>query len=240
MLEIRLQLLSHVVDKFVLVEATKTFSGYDKPLYYQENKARFAQWEDIIQHHIVDELRPELIEMARESSNTGKGESHWVIEFAQKEALKDALVELDDEDIVFVSDVDEVWNPTILTDYFIDDFVYKPRQNLCYITYLNQRTNEDWTYFTGTIVTRYKNIKNECLNHLRTHSKNTYHFIENGGWHFNALGGVDNKIAAFKHPVYTKEYMQGRQLGLHVDETQLPEYLLQNKEKYKHLWKNAN
>lgn len=40
LLEIRLNILNDVVDKFVLVEATKTFSGKDKPLYYEQNKKK--------------------------------------------------------------------------------------------------------------------------------------------------------------------------------------------------------
>jgi beta-1,4-mannosyl-glycoprotein beta-1,4-N-acetylglucosaminyltransferase len=40
-LEIRLNILDPYVDCFILSEATKTFSGLDKPLYYQENKDRF-------------------------------------------------------------------------------------------------------------------------------------------------------------------------------------------------------
>ena len=38
LLEIRLNSLDPYVDCFILSEATKTFSGLDKPLYYQENK----------------------------------------------------------------------------------------------------------------------------------------------------------------------------------------------------------
>ena len=41
LLEIRLNVLKDVVDKFVLVEATRTHTGRPKPLYYEENKARF-------------------------------------------------------------------------------------------------------------------------------------------------------------------------------------------------------
>lgn len=234
MLEIRMQILASYVDKFVIVEATETFSRQPKELTYKPEI--YKQWQDKIIYHVIDDFTDEkVLEMARNSSNTGNGEIHWVYEFYQKEKIKDALIGLNDEDICFVSDVDEIWNPEVL-GIFIDDHVYKPLQNLCYIYYLNQRTTEDWTYFTGTIITRYKNIKNACLNHLRTHSKNNYRFIENGGWHFNSLGGKDRKIDAFKHPVYTVDYMESREKGLHIDESDIPQYLKDNKEKYKHLF----
>ena len=41
LLELRLNELNGVVDKFVLVEATRTFTNKPKPLYYAENKQRF-------------------------------------------------------------------------------------------------------------------------------------------------------------------------------------------------------
>ena len=39
LLEMRLHELSGVVDKFVLVEATRTFTNKPKPLYFQENQS---------------------------------------------------------------------------------------------------------------------------------------------------------------------------------------------------------
>ncbi|NJM15850.1 MAG: hypothetical protein HC896_11225 [Bacteroidales bacterium] len=39
-LEIRLNELNEAVDKFVLVEASRTFQGDPKPLYFEENKEK--------------------------------------------------------------------------------------------------------------------------------------------------------------------------------------------------------
>jgi beta-1,4-mannosyl-glycoprotein beta-1,4-N-acetylglucosaminyltransferase len=44
LLEIRLETLNDVVDKFVLVEATKTFRGENKVLYFKDNQERFAKF----------------------------------------------------------------------------------------------------------------------------------------------------------------------------------------------------
>jgi hypothetical protein len=178
--------------------------------------------------------------MASESDNVTREHICWLKEFYQKELIKDAITHLNDNDICFVSDVDEIWNYNV--DYsIIDDRIYKPMISNCYINYLNVKTSEEWTPisnpFTGTIVTRYHNIKNSCLNHLRTLRKTTYVFIENGGWHFNALGGIDKKIKDFQHPMYSIANMEARQIGSHINESDLPEYVLQNKEKYKHLFK---
>lgn len=246
MLEIRLNILNNYVDYFVIIEATETFSGHEKPLYYELNKDRFKEFNHKIIHYVVTDTPKdfndfncdqECFNLACNSDNVTRESLCWLKEFYQKEMIKKALVNLNDDDICFVSDVDEIWNYNL--NYDISDGVYKPKINLCYINYLNVRTNEDWTFFTGPIVTKYSNIKNECLNHLRTHRKmnHKYIFMENGGWHFNALGGIDKKIEAFKHPVYTFGYMHIREHGSRVDESDLPEFLLKNKDKYKQYFK---
>lgn len=243
MLELRLNILDPYVDKFVLVEADKTFSGVDKPLYYEENKERFEKFHDkIIHYKVLDSptsfddpnCDQEILQMALNSSNVDRGHICWLVEFFQKESIKKALVDLNDNDICWVSDVDEIWNYGLKFD--INDVdIYKPKINNCYIEYLNIKTNENWTYFTGPIVTRWKNIKNECLNHIRTQNKmnHIYKFIDNGGWHFNALGGVQKKINDFRHPVYHTQYMEYRKNGWRVDEEGLPEYVINHRDELK-------
>lgn len=244
-LEIRLNILNDYVDKFVLIEARETFSGVPKPLYYEENKWRFTRWHDKIIHHIAEET-PELRKQAILSPNTGNGEHYWVREFIQKENAKEALKFCNDNDVVFISDVDEIWCPKkwpylpmttqIHTGLILEkDSIFKLKQ-LPYLYYLNLRTDEDWFGWTGTIACRYEIIKNGCINHLRTDSMNEYWVMNDGGWHFNAIGGKDKKKEAFKHPVYeTDAEWKRREVNPHIDESDLPEYILNNKEKWKHL-----
>lgn len=242
MLELRLNVLNDYVDYFVIVEATETFSGFEKPLYFELNKTRYKEFSHKIIHYVVTDTPKdfndpncdqEILFLASNSSNVTRDHLCWLKEFYQKEKIKHALVGLDDDDICYVSDCDEIWNYNLNIN--VENEIYKPKINWCYINYLNLRTLEDWTYFTGPIVTKYKNIKNDCLNHLRTISKmrDKYVYYENGGWHFNALGGVENKIDSFKHPVYTTHYMETRQRGLFIEEINLPNYILDNKDKYK-------
>lgn len=230
-LEIRLNILDDVVDKFILVEARETFSGVPKPLYYLENKGRFAKWNHKIQHYIAEP--EEFIEMAKASPNIGNGEHYWVREFAQKESLQNALKGSDDDDIVFISDVDEIWNPQLASFNVQHGFYYKPVQ-LPYMYYLNQRTDEDWLGWTGTVIARYADIKNGCINHIRTDSMTPYTIMSGGGWHFNSLGGKEKKREAFKHPIYENENeWKRREVNMRIDESDLPDYILENKEKWK-------
>ena len=245
LLEIRLNILNDYVDYFVIIESTETFSGFPKPLYYQENKEKFKEFEHKIIHYVINNTPTNFqdpncdqiaLKMASESSNVTREHLCWLKEFYQKELIKNALINLEDDDICYISDVDEIWNYNM--DFEIEDKIYKPKVNWCYINYLNVMTNEDWTCFTGPIITKYKNIKNICLNHLRTpwRMKDQYIYIENGGWHFNALGGIEKKVSEYKNPVNTLPYMRGREKNSRVDETYLPKYILDNKEKYKNLF----
>ncbi len=243
MLEIRLNILNDYVDYFVIVEATETFSGFAKPLYFDLNKDKFSEFSDKIIHYVV-EYTPqsfddeycdqEILKMACESDNVTREHLCWLKEFYQKEMIKKSLINLDDDDICFISDVDEIWNYELNLD--IGNGIYKPMIKNCYMGYLNLKCLEEWTPetnpFTGPIITKYINVKNNCLNHLRTLRKTNYTFIENGGWHFNALGGVEKKIMDFRHPVYTYGYMINRSLGSFKDEECLPEYIKNNREKY--------
>jgi len=278
LLEIRLNILDPYVDHFVLLEATETFSGYKKPLYYQENKERFERWQHKIVHYVVDdtprdedELRErlakntglddlgrEIINNALTSRTVGKDTSDkripaWLREFYQKESLRKALVGLDDEDICYVSDLDEIWNPEILIDYSKDD-VFKLKQ-LPYMYYLNNRSDEDWFGWAGTIATKYKNIRNGCINHLRTDGMTRHVVLRNGGWHWGMQGGHEGakrKIVEGNHPAWNRPDktlptleesirnnvdFKGRNLKLWVDESDLPKYLLENKAKYARLFR---
>lgn len=215
-LEARLNILAPYVDKFIICEAKETFSGVPKDLSFKPLK--FSQFN--IEYFIMEEYQGLRLE-ALKSPNTGNGEHYWVREFIQKESARFALKDCSDDDMIFISDVDEIWNP--LLDYS-QDVIYKPKQ-LPYLYYFNQRTDEDWLGWTGTVACRYKHIKNGLINHLRTDSMTEYTVLENGGWHFNAIGGKEKKVEAFKHPVYYDDGVwKNREINLRKDEIDLPDY----------------
>ena len=114
-LEIRLNVLDPYVDYFILSEATKTFSGLDKPLYYQENKERFAKFEDKIIHNIVED-------------NTDPNLHPYERDIFQKNSIKEIVMEkASDDDAIIWSDVDEVPNPEAIEEidsYFEKDIIF--------------------------------------------------------------------------------------------------------------------
>jgi beta-1,4-mannosyl-glycoprotein beta-1,4-N-acetylglucosaminyltransferase len=246
LLEIRLNILNDYVDEFIIVEAPTTFSGKPKPLYYEEQKQRYSQFHFKIKYHVVNEhYSPEEINLAKDSPNT-RGASHWKREFLQKESIKKSLTHLKDDDMVFIGDCDEIWNP--LMRNIIITFPMKLLLKV-YTYYLNNRSSE---IFHGTLMSHYGDVKDACLNELRT--TNVRNNIE-VGWHFTSVGGyeeVKRKLTdSYTHETYADKRVMdnlenavinsqdflGRGFTYTVDESEWPQYLKDNRDKYKHLMK---
>ncbi len=233
-LEIRLNILDPYVDYFVLGESTKTFSGKYKPLYYKENKERFKKWN----HKIIHKICP-LIETKDAFEQA----------YYQKENLVIGMGHFHNEDILYLGDIDEIWTPQE-----IDEKVYKLKQlNYCY--FLNNRSSEQWI---GTIVGKWGSIKEKGFNWNRA---NPSQYKENGGWHLTNMNGVNSiikKLESYDHQemnteeikAKVKERMengedyvgrrvdwQGKPFEFWTSEVDLPKYILDNKDKYKHLFK---
>ena len=161
----------------------------------------------------------------------------------QKESIKDALVHLKDDDIVFIGDCDEIWQPAL---YLVEE-PYKIELAV-YTYWLNNRSSEK---FWGTMVSQYKDLKNQCLNHLRTDSLRE--LSGTAGWHFTSMANsLEEKLKDsyteedYANPEVMKNLQDnirnnrdflGRDFSYEVDESQWPEYLKNNREKYAHLIK---
>lgn len=245
LLEIRLNILNEYVDQFIIVEATTTFSGKPKELYYEKEKERFAKFADKIKYFITKEPFSErVMALADGSPNVPKGMHWWHREFCQRESTREALKDLNDDDICFVSDCDEIWNPDVLFNIKTPSKM----EQVVYSYYLNNKSSEAWR---GTFVATCKQIKNGCINHLRSDTKES---TPKGGWHFTNMGDEDfikRKIESYGHQEFNtdsvkngiKEMMEknkdflGRGFTFTIDESELPQYILDNKHKYLHLWK---
>ena len=245
LLEIRLQILDKCVDKFIIVEFDKTFSDKDKPSYYLRDQERFKFWWPQIEYYRFYELQyNKYLDLAKSSPNT-KGAKHWTREFCQKESIKDTLKGLKDDDIVFIGDCDEIWNPEIKWQNFTGS-PFKLKLDV-YTYYLNNYSSEQ---FYGTLCSKYFWIKNECLNHLRTNAWKT-NFI--AGWHFTSMHHqLAKKLTDsyteedYAHPRVLNELQSniennrdflGRDFKYQADESDWPEYLKNNREEYLHLLK---
>ena len=102
LLRYRLTVLNEHVDYFILVEATLTHAGNSKPLFYEDNKKLFKEFEHKIVHVIVDDFP--------------KTKDALVRERFQRNCISRGLsqIEVKSGDLVVVSDVDEIPNPKSL------------------------------------------------------------------------------------------------------------------------------
>lgn len=253
LLRIHLATVDKYVDKFVICEAKTTFTRHPKPLYFFRDQRFFRQWWHKIEYHVIDEdYSPEEIALAKASPNTS-GAAHWTWEFLQKESIHKALrsLRLKDDDIVFIGDVDEIWDRDSIAEKDID-VPYKLKLRV-YAYYLNNRSNEQ---FWGTIVSPYGEIKDKVLNHVRSTNhfrSETYH-----GWHFTSQGGL-KEVQRKLNDSYTPESYNtpevqnalperikqgtdylGRDFTFHLDESDWPQYLKENRHRYEHLLKGQD
>ena len=222
MLKIRLNIMSPVVDKFVISEATETFSGLKKPLYYEENKEMFKEFEDKIIHLVVDDTPP--------------GFTHDRDTF-QKNAVTRGLKDCTDEDIIIFSDLDEIPNPEkvkeILSD-FQEDKIYHFAQRLfyCYLnmeevsgnllSYAGEFDGVDRKKWIGSKMISYKLMKElglQCGELRFPERKEIGIRVEDGGWHFGYMGGhgekdvkkrVTEKVISAAHTEYNSKHVLGQ------------------------------
>ena len=267
-LEIRLNILNDYVDYFVLVESKLTHTGKPKELFYKKNEHLFKKFEHKIIHYVIEnplcdwedaeerlknihtpEIERKILTNALTSESIPKNDANYLRDYYEKESVRKALTHLSDDDFCYISDLDEIWNPEAFIDYSKNN-IYKFKQ-LVYCYYLNNRSSEEWF---GTTATKYKNIKNACINDTRSIKKTKHTIVQNGGWHFTFQGGAErikNKIEAYSaHEINTLEIKSGiekklttnkdiigRYFKFWIDEKSLPKYLKENKEKYKNFFK---
>jgi len=192
-LEIRFDELYETVDKFVLVEATKTHSGKNKPLYFQENKNKYKKYMDKIIHIIVKDLPEDT-------------DNHWIRERTQRDNILKGLVNCKDEDIILSGDVDEIPKKEIVKNYKISDGVIglDLQYSFYYINCVRQKKGT-----SHYKIMPYK-IAKEHLSALRYEE---VPIIKNAGWHFSFIGDVDNiikKIESYAHQEYNTDYYKNK------------------------------
>jgi len=231
-LEIRCEELKGVIH--ILVESNLTHSGLPKPLYFQENKKDFAKYNII--HKIVD---------------FPKGLDAWGRERFQRNYISKILNDIaQDEDTIIIADADEIprlekINVEEITHFVMDDFYY-------YLNFVSEY--QGWS---GAYGGKWKYLKEKNLSEERVKMPRGK-VVEHAGWHFGWLGGTEKikeKLKSFAHTeLNTKDNQQteriedrmserkifwhngdARCIPIEVKEPDLPKYVVENKEKFKHL-----
>ena len=100
LLELRLRTLWDIVDRFVIVEANRTFTGKSKTYEFAENATRFKPYFSKVVHVRVEDM-PEA-------------GGAWECEYHQRNCIARGLSQAQPKDFVIVSDVDEIIKPDAL------------------------------------------------------------------------------------------------------------------------------
>lgn len=192
-LQIRLAELNDVVDYFVLVESYETFQGKPKPLYFGENKHLFAPYLDKI-IHVVVERHPEL-------------DNAWHREYYHRNAIERGLVGADNDDVVLVSDCDEI--PSAKFVRSTSQEIQKDRRRVffarmhCFFFHLNRLIHSDHAGTVAGSAKMFFRFGGEQFRECRRQNSTRVGATEiRDGWHFCSIGGYDafvTKINSYAH-----------------------------------------
>jgi len=201
LLDMRLNILDSYVDYFVLVEANQTFTGKEKELIFQENKSRYESFLHKIIYVCVNDLPAT--------------DNPWIREYHQRNAIVRGLTNCGDDDIILVSDCDEIPNPAfvkLLKARGLSTITTIP-MFFCYF-YMNL-LNTTCPLWHRAKACRYSYLKNSTPQKVRmklfplkvakSAEENKIVYL---GWHLSYIGGTEKikeKIAAFAHQEYNTE-----------------------------------
>lgn len=227
--EIRHEELKELDVTHIIVQSGKTFTGNKK-------KGTYSVYYPNVELIMVNDM-PDNCDA-------------WTREAHQRNAIMRGLVNAKDDDIIIISDADEIPRAEAIKKYKsemgltalkMDNFWYKFN---CF--------TERQTWVAPRIM-MYKYLKTATPNEVRNSGYESV--IENAGWHWSYLGNSDyiiNKLESFSHQEYNKPKYKDKkkieqqvELGeslwgnskfefIPIDET-FPKHLVENQEKFDYL-----
>lgn len=257
LLEIRLNILNDVVDKFVIVESRKTHTNLDKPLILKENMARFEKFKDKI--------------IYVEWKDFPRFETTWTYENYQRNAIKDGLKDCNDDDIIIISDLDEIPKPEKILEAIKLPGI-KSLDMQFYSKYINHLHSIESNWTSGSRILTYKDFLtyfdinespyshycpkryNEGTTATKIRMYKGTKSISDAGWHFSSIGSLENIISKFKSRAHIKQtkdmseselldYVENMKKSCQTSEDtllvpieEMPKFLQDNYEKYKPLF----
>ena len=180
-LDIRLHTLAPFVDRFVLVEATTTHSCKPKPLYFEQNKHLFGKYLDKIVHVVVDDMP--------------KSDDFWIPENFQRNAIMRGLKGAHPDDIILISDLDEIPRPSKLSE--IQSTGISIFQLDYYLYFLNSRSPDEPVWNLGTRAVHLQDMTSPQETRLYGNRRQLLldkRVIFHGGWHFSHCGGLQRLV----------------------------------------------
>ena len=197
LLEIRLQELHNVVDYFVIAESNMSHSGKLKEHTLLNNWDRFTPWHDKIRRIAVDDMPV--------TNNS------WVRENFQRDALARGLNDMQDDDLIIVSDLDEIPRAEIIDMIKTDENMYERyvlrvplfRYKFNFLKWYQPVINQQMIVTRAHVFTNPEKERDYTQNWLPPAPDVVY--IEHAGWHFSYLGDNKNAIHKLQNFAHTEQ-----------------------------------
>jgi len=181
-LDINLNNLSDIVDKFIIVEYPFDHARRERPLYYETNKERFKKFEDKI-IHVPD-------------TNSYNGARGLSLMWQRKSCplILDALSGCNDDDFIVVCDGDVAMKRGVFTDLKFIPTTFVMDWYLYWFNYRNTTQGFAWT--AGVTL---KDLKMRgAVGNIIGWQPEIQQTLGNAGYHFAKTGGVDSVIENIK------------------------------------------
>ncbi len=215
-LELRLNMLNQYVDYFVIVESVFTHRGEKRKLNF--NHKKFAKFKEKIIYLIYDK-QPDQIERIQYEDDKGEKSRKYILNAAlrengQRNFISHGLKNADNEDLILVSDVDEIPNLENLKLREINEKIIFFHQDMFYYKFNLKLPNLVWTGTKGCKKRYFKspqwlrNIKDRKYSFFRldtVFSTTKYidvKIIKKGGWHFSNIktaSEIEYKLRSYLH-----------------------------------------
>lgn len=195
-LELRLKEMWDSTDYFVIAEANMSHSGKPKPYHLLDNWERFKPYESKIRRIQVDDF-PDTPDS-------------WIREKFQRWALGRGLEDMQPEDIVIISDLDEIPRAEMIDMIKEDENNYD--RYILTIPMFQYKIN----YMKIFDIAKQPNImvvRGRAFTNAQQEREFTFPwvqkpedlvFVDHGGWHFTYFGDDDAAITKIKNFAHTE------------------------------------
>ena len=243
LLDLRLNSLNKFVKKFIITEATYTHNGTKKKLNFDINK--FKKFKDKIIYLVVNKQPENIMNLSADDTKEKRGEklilNGMARDYYQRENLLEGIKDAVDDDLILISDLDEIPNLTNIDLKKIGNNIVIFEQKMFY--YKLNLFYEDFIW-QGTKAVKRKNfISPQWLRNIKgkkypkwridtIFSKKKYSnliFIKDGGWHFTCLRTpeqLEKKLLNFAH------HYEFEESGLKLDD--IKKLILEKRVMYDH------
>ena len=211
LLDLRLNILDDYVDYFVIVEGNKTWQNNPKKLQFNINK--FSNFKKKIIYIPVEDM-PE-------------GDDPYLRENFQRNCISRGLASSSDDDLVIISDLDEIPNPSKIIKFKRKMHYAVFKQNHYYYKINLQSMVRPHWYGSRICLKKFlkspqwlRNLKFKKRPFWRIDKFRLNNIIEDGGWHFCNLKNAEQLLYKYKNlcetndPYHFKEKIDKKFLNL--------------------------